>query len=270
MDHLSFRQFFKPAQPSVKSAEGDIQYEEVVPEVMLENDIYCYWRLKSGNKLSSPFTYRVIPDGCVDIFFDMRNLQDSRIMGFTSRPIEFELDSSFDFVGVRFLPGSFPCIFRMDVSELTERNENLSDVVPSLAMHLAHTLTSTHTLQEVKRAFDRYFLNVLEKGNIVVDKRLRNAIFLVLKNHGDLNLSSDIDTGISPRQLRRLFEFYVGDTPKVFSKIVRFQYFFQLLSSHNGAPYNHIFLDAGYYDQPHFNNEFRSLFGLTPTQALTF
>ena len=101
-----------------------------------------------------------------------------------------------------------------------------------------------------------------------MDKRLYNAIMIILREHGALNLKSEIDIGISPRQLRRLFEFYVGTSPKMFSKVIRFQYFFQLLSSPEGQGYNKVFLDAGYYDQPHFNKDFKTFFGITPTEAL--
>ena len=101
-----------------------------------------------------------------------------------------------------------------------------------------------------------------------MDKRLFEAIISIMKLRGSLNLQQDIDTGISPRQLRRLFEFYVGNSPKMFSKVVRFQYFFQLLTSSQGPTYHQLLLDAGYYDQPHFNKDFKSLFGLTPGEVL--
>ena len=91
---------------------------------------------------------------------------------------------------------------------------------------------------------------------------------IILREHGALNLKSEIDIGISPRQLRRLFEFYVGTSPKMFSKVIRFQCFLQLLSSPGGQGHNKAFLEAGYYDQPHFNKNFKTFFGLTPTEAL--
>lgn len=269
MNDISFRQFFRPVQPSIKLKTGDVQYKESIPDPRLRNFIYCYWQLRSGDRLSSSLTYRVIPDGCIDIFFDMSNLDDSRIMGFTSKPTEFDLGSSFEYVGVRFMPAAFPYLFNIDASILTERDESLSDVVPLLKSRLTDTLFNTRSFSAVGEAFDRYFIKELETRRISIDKRLHNAVHLILKHHGHINMLSDLDTGISPRQLRRLFEFYVGDTPKVFSKVVRFQYFFQLSSSHKIAAHNKIFLDAGYYDQPHFNKEFKNYFGLTPTQVFS-
>ncbi len=187
-------------------------------------------------------------------------------MGFTAKPTEFELGTLFEYVGVRFMPAAFPYIFKVDASILTERDESLSDVVPLLKAQLADILFEANSFNDIAVAFDRYFLKALEKRNISIDKRLYDAVHLIIRQHGHVNLSTDVDTGISARQLRRLFEFYIGDTPKAFCKVIRFQHFFQLSSAHTSVTPDK-YLDAGYYDQPHFNKEFKSLFGLTPTQV---
>jgi hypothetical protein len=80
MGNVGFRQFFKPVQPSVR-LQKEVGYTEVLQETRLEPYIYCYWQLNSEVRSLAPFSYRVIPDGCVDIFFDVNDAQDSRIMG---------------------------------------------------------------------------------------------------------------------------------------------------------------------------------------------
>ena len=268
MRNVGLREFFKPVQPSVR-LHNEVGYVELPAEPRLAPYIYCYWELKSVYKLLSPFLYRVIPDGCVDIFFDVNNSRDTRVMGFSTTHIEFALDNSFHYAGVRFLPGAFPVIFNLDASTLTDREARLDDVLSLPAARELHGVLDGQTnLQQIKPILDRYFLKKVADSRGVMDARFCNAIMIILKEHGTLNLQSEIDTGISPRQLRRLFEFYVGASPKMFSKVIRFQYFFQLLSSSKGQAYNKVFLDAGYYDQPHFNKDFKTFFGLTPTQAL--
>ena len=79
----------------------------------------------------------------------MSNLDDSRIMGFTSKPTEFDLGSSFEYVGVRFMPAAFPYLFNVDASILTERDESLSDVVPLLKSRLTDTLFNTRSFSAV-------------------------------------------------------------------------------------------------------------------------
>lgn len=268
MRELDFSNVFNPVQPAVTPVSKEAIYSEARPEPRLSRYIYCYWQLKSTEKLSAPFFYRVIPDGCIDIFFNMNCTQEARIMGFSTRHAEFNLEGSFYYAGIRFMPAAFPLIFYLNASELTNRDESLFDVVPLLANDLVQQLASAFDFEKVTRILNNYFLKKIETIKLFQDKRVYNAIHIVLSSHGNINLKSDIDTGISPRQLRRLFEFYVGDTPKMFSKVVRFQYFFQLLSSEKGNAYNKLFHEAGYYDQPHFNKDFKTFFGLTPREAL--
>src|SRR5688500_9538305 len=113
MDNVGFRQFFKPVQPSVR-LQNEVGYTEVMPETRLRPYIYCYWQLKSEFPLAVPFSYRVIPDGCIDIFFDVNDPEDCRIMGFSTAHTEFILAQSFHYAGIRFLPGAFPLMFNLD------------------------------------------------------------------------------------------------------------------------------------------------------------
>ena len=267
MDRVGFQQLFRPIQPSVR-LRPEVGYNEILPDHRLSPYIYCYWQLRSAHKLVSPFSYRVIPDGCIDIFFDLNNSHSARVMGFSTTHTEFDLDLSFHYAGIRFLPGAFPLIFDLDASTLTNRDEALDSVIPVAAKQLVNFVEGHSDLEKIKSALDQYFLKKISASRGCMDKRLYNALTIILKGHGALNLKSEIDVGVSPRQLRRMFEFYVGTSPKVFSKVIRFQYFFELLSSSKGPAYNKVFLEAGYYDQPHFNRDFKTFFGLTPTQAL--
>ena len=122
-------------------------------------------------------------------------------------------------------------MFDLDASSITNRDEGLDIVIPMAAKQLHDLVEGETNLDKIKLRLDQYFLKKVAPTDSIMDKRLYNAIMIILREHGALNLKSEIDVGISPRQLRRLFEFYVGTSPKKFSKAIRFQYFFQLLSS---------------------------------------
>jgi hypothetical protein len=269
MSGVEVRKVYRPVQPAVNFVDGLINYSELLPHPGLSNYIYYYWRLHSTTELSIPFSYRVIPDGCIDIFINLKNVNESRVMGFSTTNVVFDLDKSFDYLGIRFLPAAFPLMFKIDASALKDRDEDLFGVLPSLAKHLTTKLEGVFNFSMLKTLLDNSFLKLLENQKIKQDKRLHNAIYLVLQSHGNVSFKSDIDTGISQRQLRRLFEYYIGDTPKIFSKVVRFQYLFQLLSRDKKYSFNKVFLDCGYYDQPHFNKDFKAFFGLTPGEVIS-
>ena len=263
----TIRQLYKPIQPTVKQSADDVRYIEMLPAHELQNVIYCYWQLKTTKPLSSPFIYRVVADGCIDIFFELNSPAENFVMGFCKKFTEFPLDHSFNYIGVRFLPTMFPQLFKVDASEISNRFEELQMVVPETSHFIATHFNVTQNIDEAKEILDNYFTELLGKSKFDNDPRLYEAIEIILNKAGVLDIEKDINTGISYRQLRRLFEFYIGDTPKTFSKVVRFQNILKAKPSKQSLRQNKLFFDVGYYDQAHFIKEFRNFYGVTPGKA---
>ena len=75
-------------------------------------------------------------------------------------------------------------------------------------------------------------------------------------------------TGMSKTRFSGAFREQVGVTPKQYARIVRFRALLERI--HDGrvelAEAAH---QAGYYDQPHMNAEFKELSGFTPGQFLS-
>ncbi len=71
-------------------------------------------------------------------------------------------------------------------------------------------------------------------------------------------------TGWSSTRLTETFREQVGVTPKRFARIIRFRRALELVIERDG-PLSKVALEAGYYDQPHFNAEFREMSGFTPS-----
>jgi len=261
------RKLYKPVQPTVKQSADDVIYSEFLPDLRLHDFIYCYWELKTATPLSEPFIYRVVADGCIDIFFELNNPKDNFVMGFCKKFTEFPLDSSFHYIGVRFLPTMFPQLFEISASELSNRFELLSIVVPKVSAFIADKFNNQLTTKQIHLTFDSYFINLIENTTFDYDSRLYNAIEKILQEFGVVNIEKDLDTGISQRQLRRLFEFYIGDTAKTFAKVVRFQNILRAKPSSQSLRQNKLFFDKGYYDQAHFIKEFKNFYGVTPSKA---
>ncbi|GEP90398.1 transcriptional regulator, AraC family [Chitinophaga terrae (ex Kim and Jung 2007)] len=268
MHQLSdIRQLYNPVQPTVKQSADHVTYAELMPAPGLQQFIYCYWQLRTTQALSEQFIYRVVADGCIDIYFELNNPRDSYVMGFCKKFTEFPLGNVFNYVGIRFLPTMFPQLFKINAKELSNRFEQLDNVIPSTADFISNHLGIEQTPAQIKEIFDRYFLDLLSKTSFNHDNRLYDAIHLILRHCGTIDIEQGLDTGISSRQLRRLFDYYVGDTAKTFSKVVRFQHILRAKPSTQSLRKNKLFFDAGYYDQAHFIKEFRNFYGVTPSKA---
>ncbi|WP_259014498.1 AraC family transcriptional regulator [Emticicia fluvialis] len=263
----TIRNLYMPVQPTVRQSADDVVYQEWAPHERLLPFVYCYWELKTVQPLQDAFVYRVVADGCIDIYFEINNPADAYVMGFCRQFTEFPLGNVFHYVGIRFLPAQFPQLFGVDAAGLSNRYLPLADVLPQMAGLMAALPPGMAGMETLRHRLDAYLLRHLAHFVPDFDNRLYGAIGLILQNCGVLNVEKDLDTGISARQLRRLFEFYVGDTPKTFARVVRFQHILRARPSSQSLHKNPLFFDTGYYDQAHFIKEFRNFYGVTPSRA---
>lgn len=74
------------------------------------------------------------------------------------------------------------------------------------------------------------------------------------------------ELGRSRRHLAVRFREELGMTPKALARLLRFERAVQRLRA--GDELGDLALDAGYYDQAHFNRDFRAFAGTTPTEYL--
>lgn len=264
---MEIRHLYTPIQPSVRQSADQVTYQELVPHSSLQPYIYCYWQLKTTQALTAQFNYRVVADGCIDIFFELSNPTENFVMGFCKKYTEFALGNTFNYIGVRFLPTMFPQLFKVNAAALSNRFEHLHAVHPQTASFITTHFDESQQLACIAPVFDRYFIEWLHTTEIDNDPRLYNALSIILSKCGVLDIEKDLDTGISSRQLRRLFEYYIGDTAKTFSKVVRFQNILRAKPSAQSLRQNKLFFNNGYYDQAHFIKEFKNFYGVTPSKA---
>jgi AraC-like DNA-binding protein len=103
-------------------------------------------------------------------------------------------------------------------------------------------------------------------------KKKVDTITMIGRIIKDLQGSDNIDNietiagryNISTRYLSKLFLQYTGVTPKLYTKINRFQQSLQLISEKQDS-LTSIAYDCGYFDQSHFIRDFKSFAGFTPS-----
>jgi AraC-like DNA-binding protein len=69
---------------------------------------------------------------------------------------------------------------------------------------------------------------------------------------------------ISRKHLNDLFDAHIGLTPKTYARIFRFRRVVDLVQRGQGLDWTGIAMSCGYYDQAHFNHEFREFSGMSP------
>ena len=263
MDEI--RQYFKPIQPSVGASDAQITYQEFTPAPPLQNFIHCYWELSTKKPLHAPFDYRVVSDGCIDVFFNLKNPKESFVMGFCNRYTAFSIGKAFAYGGIRFYPSVFSALFGIAANTLTNSDQSLEKVLPALAAFISTNIKDNfHTaIPKINLFFD----SLIQKKAIQIDDRFYSAFIEILKKRGNLEIEKELNFGLSPRQLRRFFNYYIGTSPKSFCQVVRFQYILNATLSAKGPIDDKIFFDVGFFDQAHFIKNFTRFYGITPSKA---
>ncbi len=265
--HHRIKELYRPRQPSVPSGLGHVTYEEIAPATSLQDFIYCYWQLKTTQALENSFVYRVVSDGCIDIFFNHHLPQESSVMGFCRKFTEFPIGTNFDYIGIRFFPAAFTQLFGVDAKTLSNQSQELNIVLPKIASFIEASIKPEHSLVSIAALFNDHLAPITRRAEFDFDPRFYRALLLILENHGHLEIEKGLNTGLSPRQLRRVFNYYIGTTPKVFSKVVRFQYILSAKPSSDSLKQQKLFFDVGFYDQAHFIKDFKNFYGVTPSRA---
>jgi AraC-like DNA-binding protein len=80
--------------------------------------------------------------------------------------------------------------------------------------------------------------------------------------------------GLSERRFSQVFGDQVGLSPKLYSRVQRFQQVLRQVGrpgpTTHGIDWTEIALSCGYYDQAHFNHDFREFSGINPTAYASY
>ncbi len=266
-EHKNIKQYYKPLQPTIKAESEKIVYNETQPSKEIENFVYCFWQLKTKEPLHKPFIYRVVSDGCIDIFFNQNQPSENFVMGFCRKYTEFSIGKSFNYIGIRFLPSAFPLLFGINAKTLSNTSQELKQILPMLSDWITTEIKPLHTFKNITHLLTKKITVVTQNRTFKFDPRFFNALHLIFQKQGFLDTEKELNTGLSPRQLRRIFNFYIGTTAKTFSNVVRFQHILNAKPSRQSLKENKLYFDVGFYDQAHFIKNFKTFYGVTPSEA---
>jgi AraC-like DNA-binding protein len=215
-------------------------------------------------EVNSPSSREVIaiPDGCVDILFSISQT-DARgyVYGMVRENTKIQLDPGNCYFGVRFVPGYLPKRLDIRIPELVSNCIPLSDFTGG-----------TELIEQIGLANDFSerigLLETFVGGEWRTMELLQSIIEIILKTSGTLRMS-DIEekTLYTARYISKVFSQNLGISPKEFSDHMRFQNLISRLNNGGGErSLTCLAMESGYYDQSHFNREFKRFTAMTPKQ----
>jgi AraC-like DNA-binding protein len=259
-----------------------MQYKQYLPSVALRPYVKCFYIWEQTGPLAKPVEIFSPPAGLGGIVFNwgdpysVLNEQGKWervpyffIAGQFTRSYTLRLSGSVGMLGIVFWPAALSYILSIPMATFTDLRTDLNLIIGKEAALLEHHLLESSCLQHRIAVFEKFLLKKIykiENEPNVVDKALRT----IVQHKGILSISQLADElCISPRQLRRRFIEKVGVSPKMLSRIKRFNYISNL-SQTQLSNWSDIVQEGGYYDQAHFIRDFSDFSGKKPTEYMNF
>ena len=165
--------------------------------------------------------------------------------------------------GISFYPQGIYPLLQVPLKEFTGKVTGLSDVLGNFSGLIAEIMADNKFSAEDR--ISKLEKVMLEKMDCSSLNSEEGRIFKDFYDN-DENVKDFCDkSGINIKYLERLFFKYTGVSPKVFSRITRFQRVSrEMLYNRNYNSLTELAYDSGYYDQTHFIKEFREFSEVTP------
>ena len=168
-------------------------------------------------------------------------------------------------VGARLRPDAGRRLFSLPPHELTNRIVRVDDVDRCLGRTLRDDVASRSSAEDMVRALDLALVRAA--AGRPRHAPAAPAVSLALHRGGMVRVSDlAASSGVSPRQLERVFHDHVGLGPKLFLRIVRFQHVLRRVrEGATPAGWAAVAAEHGFYDQSHFIRDFKAFAGTAPT-----
>jgi AraC-like DNA-binding protein len=244
------------------------------PDEQLRNLVECYWIAEDNDR--TPVLQKIIPDGFPEIIFhygdpykikldNQWEIQaQSLFAGQITKFFYLENTGRSGMVGIKFKPLAPAQLFGLKMADYTDTVHDLKVVVGEKLSSLENKLRTTkeHALM-IKAIEDELMTIVPFQPNENVNDL---AVRLIFSTHGVISVAAicgQINT--NERKLQRLFNTWIGLSPKFFARVIRFSYIFQL-AQEKKLSWSEVGLESGFYDQPHFIRNFKAFTGEDPTR----
>jgi AraC-like DNA-binding protein len=250
-----------------------IQQFEVIPELQPYVKLICTMDCEKDVDTNH---IRVLPDTCVELFVNYTStpvavigneLYNRSIVTFRmSRHSDVQMRKGAGCVAICFYPGMAYRFFHLPMHLLSDRTLALSDLWYGMAAEIESKLADASNNKARAVIIQKYLLRQLTQNEC--DQQIAYCLGKIQRSAGHIPVSQlASDTGLSQRHLSRKFQQIVGLSPKEYLRVCRFIKSLDHLKKYPLLSLTEVAYQSGYYDQPHFNRDYKAFTGHTPGQV---
>jgi len=216
------------------------------------------WQFESG----MPQTREVLPHPSVHLVFAPGR---SRIYGVQLSRFVRQLKGKDCIFGIKFHPGAFYPFSRKPVSGIANTSILATEVFSNAADAEKEVLICCQDGSMVQAATN-FLMAHLPSRDPRVDNA-RHAVEQIVRDRRVTRVEHLVARcGIEERTLQRLFDRYVGASPRWVIKRYRIYEALESMAVGTLAKWANLAQNLGYFDQSHFINDFKKLVGCSPTE----
>lgn len=253
-----------------------MNYQTFAPPENLAPFIKFFWAFSSDTD-SPLITLRAFPDGCPGMIMvqsetavcdiEKKKLPGIYLHGQPVKASELTYSGKFSAIGINFQPYALRSFFGLNANELTNTGIDLTCIQTKMSVELADRLAHEGTVEGRIKMFSDFLLYQHQHNARQADETVKYAITLIAQSKGNLALKELHQIlRLSERSLERRFNQAIGISPKLFSRICRFQETLHQLRTNDYNKLSDIAYENEYFDQSYFIRVFKEFTGFSPLE----
>jgi AraC-like DNA-binding protein len=239
----------------------DYDVRRVAPAGDLAGLVERHWVVTWDLPAGRPSAADLLPHPCVNLVFAAGQLM---IAGVGRERFSYPLSGAGRVFGVKFRPGGFLPYLGRPVGALTGRTVPASAVWGADAPALAAALAAAADVEDLVALAEEFLRRRAPAPDPTV-ARVGQVVHALLRDRSIQRVDQAAERfGMSARSLQRLFQRYVGVSPKWVLRRYRLHEAARRLVEGTAGSWAEVAAELGYYDQSHFIRDFTAAVGTTP------
>jgi AraC-like DNA-binding protein len=244
---------------SVLALEGEAKFAGHAVDARLEGAVEGYWTFLVE---TPPVRLRVIPDGRIDLIFDLA-AREGFIAGPNARPFDVEHLRPVRLMGATLSPEAATAFLGTEIGSARSGWRPLNSALGPLAVELAERIAAARSTEAGIAVLETLLIARIGAA----DSRVSRARAQIERAAGRVDMSEiGRSSGASPRNLARLFDQWAAMSPKTLARIARVQQALRRLSERPPPSLKHLAAELGFSDQAHLSREVKTLTGIQPSE----
>ncbi|WP_372814872.1 DUF6597 domain-containing transcriptional factor [Paenibacillus sp.] len=247
----------------LNGGEKKFQLSRYAPSGDLGFFVKHFWIVSWDLTGQEPYLQDVVPNPCVNLVIEPNR---TAFYGAAKSKYSYLIQGKGCVLGVKFKPGGFYPFIKQPVSRLSQHPMDVGSVLDVDAQTLESAILSQEDEAKMVEHAERFIRPKLPDKDPHIT--LINQIIDRIIEERDMTKVDHICTAFSlnKRTLQRLFDQYVGVSPKWVIQLYRLQNAAESMDLHPNHDWAKLSMDLGYHDQSHFIKDFKATIGMTPEE----